>query len=58
LQKIPEINEKQAKEDDRTTKISNNINETKEKIKKLNKEIGGYKEKKQELEERCAEMRK
>jgi len=41
LQKIPEINEKQAKEDDRTTKISNNINETKEKIKKLNKEIGG-----------------
>jgi len=30
----------------------------KEKIKKLNKEIGGYKEKKQELEERCAEMRK
>jgi len=58
LQKIPDINEKQAKEDDRTTKISNNVNETKEKIKKLNVEIGSYKEKKQELEERCAEMRK
>merc|ERR1712166_814674 len=48
LQKIPDINEKQAKEDDRTTKISNNISETKEKIKKLNMEIGGFKEKKQE----------
>lgn len=58
LQKIPDINEKQAKEDDRTTKISNNISETKEKIKKLNMEIGGFKEKKQELEVRCAEMRK
>jgi len=46
LNKIPEINDKQAKEDDRTVKIQNSIDDTKRKIADLQTEIKQHKEKK------------